>query len=101
MLLSFQEKGVLKPDSVTSGIPQGLILELTVFNTSIYYLHDGAQHIFSKLAKDTKAWTRMGTAHGCTATQKDFDKLERWIDRNLVKFSEAKRASCAPVQAGG
>lgn len=53
MLLSFQEKGVLRPDLVTSGIPQGLILELTVFNTSIYHLHDGVQCTCSKLAKDT------------------------------------------------
>lgn len=43
----------------------------------------------------------MGIAHGCTATQKNFDRLERQVDRNLVKFREGKRTPRAPVKAGG
>jgi len=46
-------------------------------------------------------WSGVGIAHGCTATQKDFDRLERRVDRNLVKFREGKRTPRAPVKAGG
>ena len=32
-----------------------------------------------------KWWRRLDTADGCAAIQSDFDKLEKWADRNPLK----------------
>ncbi|KAK4825164.1 hypothetical protein QYF61_024553 [Mycteria americana] len=73
---------------VTNSVSQGSVLVPMLFNIFINYLDDGAE--CSKFAGNTKLGGVSDTLEGCTAIQKDLNSLEKWADRNLMKFNKGK-----------
>jgi len=45
---------------------------------------------FNKFVDDTKLGGVADTPKGCVTIQRDLDRLDKWADRNLMKFSKEK-----------
>ncbi|GAB0186853.1 hypothetical protein GRJ2_001150600 [Grus japonensis] len=69
-----------KRRQVMSGVPQGSVLGLALFNIFV----SGIECTLTKLCG------AVNTLEGMDAIQRDPDRLERWANGNLVKFNEAK-----------
>ncbi|PKU36853.1 rna-directed dna polymerase from mobile element jockey-like [Limosa lapponica baueri] len=46
--------------------------------------------ILSTFADDTKLGGVVGTLEGCATIQQDPDRLESWVEKNLMKFNKGK-----------
>ncbi|GAB0202789.1 mitochondrial enolase superfamily member 1 [Grus japonensis] len=76
--------------TVTSGVPQGLILGPALFNIFVGDMGSGIECTLSKFANDTKLCGVVDTLDGRDAIQRDLDRLERCVRENRMKFSKAK-----------
>ena len=74
----------------TSGAAQGLILGPDLFNLFINNLDDGAECTLGKFTYDTKLGGGTDMPEGHAAIQRDLNGLEKWADRNFIKFSKGK-----------
>ena len=75
---------------VTSAVPQGSILGQVMFNLFINDLNAGKQCTLSKSADDTKLGGMADRSDWCAVTQRDLNRLEKWVERNLMKFNKGK-----------
>lgn len=82
--------------SVSSAVPQGLILGPILFNCFINILGDGQECTFSKFTDDVKLLGATDRPE-CGTLHSKFDKLEKWADRDLMKVNKGK---CKVLQLG-
>ncbi|PKU40581.1 rna-directed dna polymerase from mobile element jockey-like [Limosa lapponica baueri] len=62
--------------SVTSGVPQGSLLRLVLFNIFINHLDDGTEHTLSKVVENTKVGGVADMPECHTTIQRVFNSLE-------------------------
>jgi len=73
---------------LTSGVPQGLVLELVLFNIFVDDMDSGIECTLSNFPNDTKLSGVVDTLEGKDDIQRDLDRLERWAWVNLVVFNK-------------
>ena len=76
--------------SVTTGVPQGLVLGPILFNSYNDDSSSGIKCTLSKFADDTSLCGTVDTLEGQDAIQRDINRLEHWVQENNMRFKKSK-----------
>ncbi|XP_041279602.1 triadin isoform X2 [Onychostruthus taczanowskii] len=76
--------------AVPSGVPQGSVFGLVLFNIFIGDMDSGFQCTLSEFTDDTQMCDAVNTLEGRNNTQRDLVRLERWAQVILMKLNNAK-----------
>ncbi|KAJ7400527.1 hypothetical protein BTVI_104637 [Pitangus sulphuratus] len=79
---------------IVSGIPWGLILDPVLFNLFTNNLDKGIECTLTKFAGDMKLGKVADTPEGWAAIPWDLDRLESWVERNLISSTRPSIESC-------
>ena len=74
-------------EKVTSGVPQGSVLEPTLFIIYINDIDDGITSSLLKFADDTKLLRKVGTQDDCEELQKDLHRMYKWSEDWQMMFN--------------
>uniref|UniRef100_A0A8D2Q013 Reverse transcriptase domain-containing protein n=1 Tax=Varanus komodoensis TaxID=61221 RepID=A0A8D2Q013_VARKO len=75
---------------VTSGVPQGSVLGLILFNLFIHDMEEGVNSLLIKFADDTKTGAVATTEEQVLQFQKDLDRLGKWAGDTRMAFNVDK-----------
>ncbi|GAB0193216.1 mitochondrial enolase superfamily member 1 [Grus japonensis] len=75
---------------VMSGVSQGSVLGLVLFNIFVGDMDNGIECTLSKCADNTKLCGVVNTLEGRDVIQRDLNRLERWARVNHMKCNKAK-----------
>ncbi|PKU48926.1 rna-directed dna polymerase from mobile element jockey-like [Limosa lapponica baueri] len=75
---------------VRSGVLQGSILGPKLFNALISDLNCRIKCTLMKFADGTKLSVEVDASEGRATLQEDLDRLEEWVNKNLMKFNKDK-----------
>ena len=73
-----------------SGIPQGSVLGLVLFNIFISDINSGIKCTLGKFVNNTKLCGEVNTPEGWNAIQRNLDSLEQLAQENLMRFNKSK-----------
>lgn len=72
----------------------GSILLPVLGKIFVYDLCDGTQCTIRKFTDDLKLGGVVDMPNGCAALQRDLNRLEKWVSRNLMEFNNTYTRSC-------